>query len=116
LLYANSGTTSLDGLYVINSISSDVNYNLTSWYKSYYLNFSLLIFSIGFLFKVGAAPFHFWSPDTGPGKFCIVGSIQPNSENPLELQVPSYTRKGISGWANHEPEPYGVRFLGRSPE
>jgi NADH-ubiquinone oxidoreductase chain 2 len=63
LLYANSGTTSLDGLYVINSISSDVNYNLTSWYKSYYLNFSLLIFSIGFLFKVGAAPFHFWSPD-----------------------------------------------------
>jgi len=62
LLYANSGTTSLDGLYIINSIS-DVNDNLTSWYKSYYLNFSLLIFSIGFLFKVSAAPFHFWSPD-----------------------------------------------------
>ena len=62
LLYANSGTTSLDGLYIINSIS-DVNNNLTSWYKSYYLNFSLLIFSIGFLFKVSAAPFHFWSPD-----------------------------------------------------
>ena len=62
LLYANSGTTSMDGLYIINSIS-DVNDNLTSWYKSYYLNFSLLIFSIGFLFKVSAAPFHFWSPD-----------------------------------------------------
>ncbi len=62
LLYANSGTTSLDGLYVINSIS-DINSNLTSWYKSYYLNFALLIFSIGFLFKVSAAPFHFWSPD-----------------------------------------------------
>lgn len=62
LLYANSGTTSLDGLYVINSIS-DINNNLTSWYKSYYLNFALLIFSIGFLFKVSAAPFHFWSPD-----------------------------------------------------
>jgi NADH-ubiquinone oxidoreductase chain 2 len=30
LLYSNSGTTSLDGLYVINSISSDVNYNITS--------------------------------------------------------------------------------------
>jgi NADH-ubiquinone oxidoreductase chain 2 len=29
LLYANSGTTSLDGLYIINSIS-DVNDNLTS--------------------------------------------------------------------------------------
>lgn len=29
LLYANSGTTSLDGLYIINNIS-DLNYNLTS--------------------------------------------------------------------------------------
>lgn len=64
LLYVNSGTTSMDGLYILNSIS-DVNDGvaLTSWYKSYYLNFSLLIFSIGFLFKVSAAPFHFWSPD-----------------------------------------------------
>jgi NADH:ubiquinone oxidoreductase subunit 2 (chain N) len=71
LLYVNSGTTSLDGLYILNSIS-DVNPvvagvgedgGLTSWYKPYYLNFSLLIFSIGFLFKVSAAPFHFWSPD-----------------------------------------------------
>ena len=65
LLYVNSGTTSVDGLYILNSIS-DANENimgLTSWYKSYYLNFSLLIFSIGFLFKVSAAPFHFWSPD-----------------------------------------------------
>jgi NADH-ubiquinone oxidoreductase chain 2 len=55
----------MDGLYILNSIS-DVNegvVGLTSWYKSDYLNFSLLIFSIGFLFKVSAAPFHFWSPD-----------------------------------------------------
>lgn len=59
LLYINSGTTNLDGLYIINSIS-DINNN---WYKPYYINFSLLIFSIGFLFKVSAAPFHFWSPD-----------------------------------------------------
>lgn len=65
LLYVNSGTTNMDGLYILNSIS-DVNegvIGLTSWYKSYYLNFSLLIFSVGFLFKVSAAPFHFWSPD-----------------------------------------------------
>jgi len=61
LLYANSGTTNLDGLYIINSISdfSDMTY----WYKPYYINFALLVFSIGFLFKVSAAPFHFWSPD-----------------------------------------------------
>ena len=64
LLYVNSGTTSMDGLYILNSLS-DINevVGYTSWYKSSYLNLSLLIFSIGFLFKVSAAPFHFWSPD-----------------------------------------------------
>jgi len=62
LLYANSGITNMDGLYIINSIS-DFDNNVASWYKPYYINFSLLIFSIGFLFKVSAAPFHFWSPD-----------------------------------------------------
>ncbi len=62
LLYANSGTTNMDSLYVITSIS-DMNNHVSSWYKADYINFSLLIFSIGFLFKVSAAPFHFWSPD-----------------------------------------------------
>jgi len=61
LLYSNSGTTNLDGLYILNSINN--NDILNSWYKSSYINLSLLIFSIGFLFKVSAAPFHFWSPD-----------------------------------------------------
>jgi NADH-ubiquinone oxidoreductase chain 2 len=60
LLYANTGTTNLEGLYIISSFS-DINNDL--WYKSYYLNYSLFIFSMGFLFKVSAAPFHFWSPD-----------------------------------------------------
>nr|QUB36783.1 NADH dehydrogenase subunit 2 [Ophiostoma piliferum] len=59
LLYANSGTTSLDSIYSITSVSD----NVSVYYKSYYINFSLLVFSIGFLFKVSAAPFHFWSPD-----------------------------------------------------
>jgi NADH-ubiquinone oxidoreductase chain 2 len=66
LLYANSGTTSLDGIYVIASISdlgSDVSNNTQCWYKPDYINMSLLILSVGFLFKVSAAPFHFWSPD-----------------------------------------------------
>lgn len=66
LLYANSGTTNLEGLYVITSISDMVNDNTSNilyWYKPYYINFSLLIMSVGFLFKVSAAPFHFWSPD-----------------------------------------------------
>lgn len=65
LLYANSGTTNLDGIYVITSISDLENSDASVlyWYKSYYINFALLIFSVGFLFKVSAAPFHFWSPD-----------------------------------------------------
>ncbi len=61
LIYANSGSTSLDGLYIITSIS-DIN-STDLWYKPYYINLSLVIFTIGFLFKVSAAPFHFWSPD-----------------------------------------------------
>ena len=66
LLYANSGTSNLDGIYVITSLSdlsNDIDNKVLYWYKSYYLNFSLLILSVGFLFKVSAAPFHFWSPD-----------------------------------------------------
>nr|ASM91512.1 NADH dehydrogenase subunit 2 [Botryosphaeria dothidea]AWN55991.1 NADH dehydrogenase subunit 2 [Botryosphaeria dothidea]AWN56015.1 NADH dehydrogenase subunit 2 [Botryosphaeria dothidea]AWN56052.1 NADH dehydrogenase subunit 2 [Botryosphaeria dothidea]AWN56076.1 NADH dehydrogenase subunit 2 [Botryosphaeria dothidea] len=65
LLYANSGTTSLDSLYVITSISETSldNTNILYWYKPYYIHLSLLIMSVGFLFKVSAAPFHFWSPD-----------------------------------------------------
>jgi NADH-ubiquinone oxidoreductase chain 2 len=65
LLYANSGTTNLDGLYIITSISdiSNDHNNILYWYSPYYINLSLLILSVGFLFKVSAAPFHFWSPD-----------------------------------------------------
>lgn len=61
LLYANSGSTSLDSLYIITSIS-DIN-STDLWYSPNYINFALILFTIGFLFKVSAAPFHFWSPD-----------------------------------------------------
>ena len=63
LIYANSGTTNLDGLYIITSLS-DLNglTNVSSIDKSDYINYSLLILSVGFLFKISAAPFHFWSP------------------------------------------------------
>jgi NADH-ubiquinone oxidoreductase chain 2 len=66
LLYANSGTTNLDSLYIITSISDVSKENSTGllyWYKSYYIHISLLFIAVGFLFKVSAAPFHFWSPD-----------------------------------------------------
>ena len=74
LLYANSGITNLDSLYIIASlhdidvlsIAGIYNHSPSSlfiWYKSYYIHISLLLMSVGFLFKVSAAPFHFWSPD-----------------------------------------------------
>ena len=61
LLYANSGTSNLDGLYVITNISDVYNElnNIVNLYESYYINLSLLILSVGFLFKISAAPFHF---------------------------------------------------------
>jgi len=64
LLYSNSGTTNMDSLYVITSLS-DMTINSTniSVYEPSYIHMSLLILSVGFLFKVSAAPFHFWSPD-----------------------------------------------------
>jgi NADH-ubiquinone oxidoreductase chain 2 len=62
LIYANSGNSSIEGLYIINSITDIIKENeisLSNEYTSYYLNFSLIIMSVGFLFKVSAAPFHF---------------------------------------------------------
>ena len=66
LLYANSGTTSIDGYYIITGISNvahEFEKGILNLHDPSYLNMSLLIMSVGFLFKVSAAPFHFWSPD-----------------------------------------------------
>lgn len=69
LLYVNSGTTNLDGIYLINSISemssssNGTNFISLDLYKPYYIHLSMIVLSVGFLFKISAAPFHFWSPD-----------------------------------------------------
>ena len=66
LLYANSGTTSLDNIYIISNINQwHIDYMFL--YKLYYLNLALIILIVGFLFKASAAPFHFWSPDVYDG-------------------------------------------------
>ena len=97
LLYANSGTTNLDGLYIITSIS-DLSTNL--WYTPYYINLSLVIFTIGFLFKVSAAPFHFWSPDVYDAIPTIVTTfvaiIAKISIFILLLQLVYYTNSSFS--------------------
>lgn len=73
LLYVNSGTTNLDNIYIISSINELENIPaFTYWYQPYYLHLSLIILSVGFLFKVSAAPFHFWSPDVYDGIPTIV--------------------------------------------
>ena len=71
LLYSNAATTNLDGIYVITSLSDssnnilevstignnrEINLNI---YEPNYINLSLIIMTVGFLFKVSAAPFHF---------------------------------------------------------
>lgn len=73
LIYANTGTTNLDNIYIIASISEITDVNMVMfWYQPYYLHMSLIIMSVGFLFKVSAAPFHFWSPDVYDGIPTIV--------------------------------------------
>ena len=66
LLYINSGNTSLDGIFIISNISDTLNYSLENSnfinIYQYYIQISLVVLSVGFLFKISAAPFHFWSP------------------------------------------------------
>ena len=98
LIYANSGSTSLDGLYIITSISDVSSTDL--WYKPYYINLSLVIFTIGFLFKISAAPFHFWSPDVYDAIPTIVTTfvalIAKISIFILLLQLVYYTNNSFS--------------------
>lgn len=72
LLYINSGTTNLDNIYVIANISELKSSSIMYMYQPYYFNLSLIIMFTGFLFKVSAAPFHFWSPDVYDGIPTIV--------------------------------------------
>jgi len=63
LLYTNSGSTNLESFYIINNIWEISQYNIISAFQNTYINYALIIMTVGFLFKISAAPFHFWSPD-----------------------------------------------------
>jgi NADH-ubiquinone oxidoreductase chain 2 len=79
LLYINTGNTNLENIYMINSISNAYTHNIiyeniqdhtnNMWIYKYvymqytYMQLPLTIISVGLLFKIAAAPFHFWSPD-----------------------------------------------------
>jgi NADH:ubiquinone oxidoreductase subunit 2 (subunit N) len=72
-------------------------------YQPYYFNLSLIIMFTGFLFKVSAAPFHFWSPKKGLGKSLStnVGSKLSNSGEAVKLLVLNHIWKYMSGWTNY---------------
>jgi NADH-ubiquinone oxidoreductase chain 2 len=68
LIYANSGLTNLDEIYTtISEFEILVTYASWNWYLHKYIFYSFLLISIGFLFKIAAAPFHWWSPDVYDG-------------------------------------------------
>jgi NADH-ubiquinone oxidoreductase chain 2 len=76
LIYANSGLSNLDNIYIITSITdislNTDNNNAINFYNPYYIYLSFIILCVGFLFKISAAPFHFWSPDVYDGIPTIV--------------------------------------------
>ena len=58
LIYANSGTTNLDNIYILYSRGE-----FRDLFQPFYIDLGLTIVLVGFLFKVGAALLHFWSLD-----------------------------------------------------
>jgi NADH-ubiquinone oxidoreductase chain 2 len=70
LIYANLGITYLDNFYIVNNLSNlitEQELKNINWHITYYIPYCLLLLSVGFLFKISAAPFHFWSPDVYDG-------------------------------------------------
>lgn len=76
-IYVNTGVSSLDNFYVLTNLTTNYEF-LNPWYKSQYITYSLLIISVGLLFKIAAAPFHFWSPDVYDGIPTIVTTFVAN--------------------------------------
>ena len=65
LIYSYTGLTQFESIYAFTSISGNDEYTQP-------LVFGLILISIGFLFKVAAAPFHNWAPDVYDGTPTIV--------------------------------------------
>lgn len=64
IIYSYIGTTYIENFYIITNILNIVD-NTISLYS--YISYGLLLITVGFLFKMSAAPFHFWSPDVYDG-------------------------------------------------
>jgi NADH-ubiquinone oxidoreductase chain 2 len=59
LLYINTGSTNLEYIYIINNLLINNNLYDSILYQNLYIQVAFIILSIGFLFKISAAPFHF---------------------------------------------------------
>jgi NADH-ubiquinone oxidoreductase chain 2 len=66
LIYTNLGVTYLDSFYIINNLSNIIDGKDINSFLSY-IPYCLILIAIGLLFKISAAPFHFWSPDVYDG-------------------------------------------------
>lgn len=64
IIYMNMGIINLDGIYSLISCSDNCLYNKSN---NTHIIYSFLLISVGFLFKIAAAPFHWWSPDVYDG-------------------------------------------------
>ena len=115
LLYVNTGVTYFEGIYILFSLSDTISLESLLFYPiiketaaishdiypSQSFDLALLILSVGYLFKVSSAPFHFWSPVNWFRKSKFTGNKLSNSGNILELLVPSSSQKAWSGWINN---------------
>jgi NADH-ubiquinone oxidoreductase chain 2 len=125
LLYLSTGNTSLDSLYLIEDIFKNVSFdelnatvyfylkdnNLLSYEdfsvisSHYSIQISLIIMSVGFLFKISAAPFHFWSPDVYDAIPTIVTTfvaiIAKISILIMMLELVYFTCNTLLSWRNN---------------
>ena len=124
LLYANTGNTNLDSLYLLEDIFKNISFDSSNTlyfylkdYKlmsfadfsvistHYSIQISLIIMSVGFLFKISAAPFHFWSPDVYDAIPTIVTTfvaiIAKISILIILLELVYYTNSVTFSWTNN---------------
>jgi NADH-ubiquinone oxidoreductase chain 2 len=69
LVYAYTGLTNLDSIYELMSVPSEDVYGLV---PAQAITLGFIIISVGLLFKVASAPFHYWAPDVYDGTPTIV--------------------------------------------
>lgn len=116
LLYTGSGITNLDSVYTFVSMyvdglvknASETLYLIIKvcsdpdWVNPESLSTGFIIVSVGYLFKISAAPFHFWSPDIYDAiptiVTTIVSSLAKITISMFLLEIVYYTGQPIFGF------------------